>query len=494
MPPPIAPDHVAPQGLACDPGAIVAPLDVDVRTLRLAFGMADQPFLLESTRPDPVSSRWSIFAAEPLSTFVLKDDRATVSDLSGFVREETVVHLRESHSGERTFLDVLRPWIRRFREPCAAETEISVPGPFAGGAIGWLSYDLGRSLEILPDRLPDIDRWDDIRLAVYDTFAVWDHKHKRAWLVAREFPGLSAMPSHERIERWSARIDSVRHDAIRPWTGAKVRSVLSRERYIERIGRVLDYIRAGDIFQANFTHRFECVSQDDPLALHDHLAAISPAPFAAYARLSDQALICSSPEWFYRIEGDRVVTRPIKGTRPRGATPEADEAQRAELMASAKDRAELTMIVDLERNDLGRVCRFGSVRVNQAMVLESYAQVHHLVAEIEGRLRPGCDDLDLMVAMFPGGSITGAPKIRAMEIIEELETHRRGIYTGALGYIGADGRSAWNIPIRTILKSGETYSFHVGGGIVADSDPAAEYEETRTKALGMRQALETSGS
>lgn len=486
--------HGSASVLACAPETIVEPLAADVRTLRLGFGLADQPFLLESTRPDPASSRWSIFAAEPVSTFVFKDERATVADASGVIREQPVVHLRNRHANDLTFLDVLRPWIGRFRQPGVSESEVDIPGPFAGGAIGWLSYDLGRSLENLPNQLPDTERWDDIRLAVYDTFAVWDHKHQRAWLVAREFPGLSAYTARERIDLWTSRLDAVIDDVLRPWRGAKVQAVLSRDRYIERIDRVLDYIRAGDIFQANFTHRFECVSTDDPLALHDHLATISPAPFAAYARQADQAMVCSSPEWFYRIEGDRVVTRPIKGTRPRGATPEADATQRAELLASAKDRAELTMIVDLERNDLGRVCRFGSVQVNQAMVLESYAQVHHLVAEIEGRLRPDCDDLDLMVAMFPGGSITGAPKIRAMEIIEELESHRRGIYTGAVGYIGADGRSAWNIPIRTILKSGTTYSFQVGGGIVADSEPVAEYEETMTKAVGMRQALETSAS
>jgi para-aminobenzoate synthetase component 1 len=191
------------------------------------------------------------------------------------------------------------------------------------------------------------------------------------------------------------------------------------------------------------------------------------------------------------VEGDRVITRPIKGTRPRGVTPEEDAANQSELLSSTKDKAELTMIVDLERNDLGRVCEFGSVKVNQALTLESYAQVHHLVAEIEGRLSPYHDDIDLLAAMFPGGSITGAPKIRAMEIIEELETHQRGVYTGAIGYIGMDGRSAWNISIRTIVRSGEVWSYNVGGGIVADSVPEEEFNETLSKAEGMKSALET---
>jgi para-aminobenzoate synthetase component 1 len=191
------------------------------------------------------------------------------------------------------------------------------------------------------------------------------------------------------------------------------------------------------------------------------------------------------------VEGDRVITRPIKGTRPRGVTPEEDAANQSELLSSTKDKAELTMIVDLERNDLGRVCELGSVKVNQALTLESYAQVHHLVAEIEGRLSPYHDDIDLLAAMFPGGSITGAPKIRAMEIIEELETHQRGVYTGAIGYIGMDGRSAWNISIRTIVRSGEVWSYNVGGGIVADSVPEEEFNETLSKAEGMKSALET---
>ncbi len=471
--------------------AIVRLVNASVRSLRRAFGQAERPCLLESTRADPVSSRWSIFAAEPVSTFVAKGDRVVIEDESGHSTEHRVVHLRCKQVGESTVLDLLRSWIGRFRQPGSGCAHPDIPGPFAGGAIGWLSYDLGRSLEVLPQILPDSECWDDIRLALYDTFAVYDHKHGRAWLVALDFPGLSIEPTPVRIERWAGIVARSDPEGMPRWPGMQVHEILGRERYVDRIERVLDYIRAGDIFQANFTHRFEGTSRGDSLALHDHLAAISPAPFAAFSRWGEKALICSSPEWFYRIEGDRVVTRPIKGTRPRGATPEADAVSQADLLASAKDRAELTMIVDLERNDLGRVCRFGSVKVNQAMILETYAQVHHLVAEIEGRLRPDQDDLDLMVAMFPGGSITGAPKIRAMQIIEELETHRRGIYTGAVGYVGADGRSAWNIPIRTILKSGEVYSFNVGGGIVADSDPAAEYEETLTKALGMRRALET---
>lgn len=454
-----------------------------------------EPFLLESSRADPKTSRWSIFAAEPVRTFALKDDVVRQTGPVSRERTERVVPLwiRPTQPNRKSVLDLLREWSSAFLGAEPLPLAVKIPGPFAGGAIGWLGYDLGRSLERLPNRLPDAEDWGDMRLGLYDTFAVFDHKHGTCSLVARNFEGVSVSPPAERIDKWGELIASADLSRSPQWHGLPVSPCLSRADYLRRVERVLEYIRAGDIFQANMTQRFEAHGEGDPLALFARLARISPAPFAAFARWEDKALVCSSPEWFYRILGDHVVTRPIKGTRPRGATEAEDAAERADLLASAKDRAELTMIVDLERNDLGRVCRFGSVKVNSAMVLETYAQVHHLVAEIEGRLRPDKDAVDLLAAMFPGGSITGAPKIRAMEIIEELETHRRGIYTGAVGYIGADGRSAWNIPIRTIVKAGTTWSYNVGGGIVADSDPAKEYEETLTKGQGMKHALETPG-
>ncbi|MBY0396444.1 MAG: anthranilate synthase component I family protein, partial [Thermoleophilia bacterium] len=214
-----------------------------------------------------------------------------------------------------------------------------------------------------------------------------------------------------------------------------------------------------------------------------------PAPFAAYLAWEDRAVVSASPEWFYQTRGDRIVTRPIKGTRPRGATPDEDARLAAELAASPKDRAELTMIVDLERNDLGRVSRYGTVTVTEALTVESFAQVHHLVATVEGRLRPGVGPVDVVRAVFPGGSITGAPKIRAMEIIDELEPNRRGVYTGAIGYFGRGGISAFNIAIRTMVVEGGTARYQVGGGIVADSDPLAEYHETLHKGRGLREVL-----
>jgi para-aminobenzoate synthetase component 1 len=220
------------------------------------------------------------------------------------------------------------------------------------------------------------------------------------------------------------------------------------------------------------------------------LKKTSPAPFAAFLRFDDLAVVSASPEWFYQTRGERLVTRPIKGTRPRATDPSDDARLADELRASPKDRAELTMIVDLERNDLGRVCQYGSVVVREPMTVESFAQVHHLVATVEGTLRATVGPVDVIRALFPGGSITGAPKIRAMEIIDELEPTQRSLYTGAIGYLSRGGTSAFNIAIRTILVEGDRASFQVGGAIVADSNPEDEYEETLVKARGMLAVID----
>jgi para-aminobenzoate synthetase component 1 len=268
----------------------------------------------------------------------------------------------------------------------------------------------------------------------------------------------------------------------------------SADGYRGAVRRAVEYIHAGDLFQANIAQRFEVRGTPVPLDLYRRLRGRSPAPYSAFLKLDDdRAVISSSPELFYETQGDRIVTRPIKGTRPRGTSPSEDEAQRADLIASAKDRAELAMIVDLERNDLGRVCSYGTVRVTEPSSIESYATVHHQVATIEGRLRAGVGPIDVVRAVFPGGSIPGAPKIRAMEIIDELEPTRRSLYTGAIGYYSLGGRSAFNIAIRTMLVEGNRVSYQVGGGIVADSDPQLEYEETLHKGRAMRDVLEARG-
>ncbi|HUS79837.1 MAG TPA: aminodeoxychorismate synthase component I, partial [Armatimonadota bacterium] len=255
------------------------------------------------------------------------------------------------------------------------------------------------------------------------------------------------------------------------------------------VARALEYIAAGDIFQVNLSQRFDAPLRVPAWELYLRLRERNRAPFAAYLDFGDVQVASASPERFLRVSGTHVQTRPIKGTRPRGGT-EAEDARLAqELLASVKDRAELTMIVDLERNDLGRVCRFGSVRVPELCALESYPTVHHLVATVTGELREDGSHVDLLRASLPGGSITGAPKVRAMEIIDELEPTRRGVYTGCIGYLGFDGETDLNIAIRTFTISGGRAWWQVGGGIVADSTPEGEYQETLDKGAALAETL-----
>lgn len=275
---------------------------------------------------------------------------------------------------------------------------------------------------------------------------------------------------------------------LRPVT-SRLRDTMPRPAYEAAVRQILAWIAAGDCYQVNLSHRLSCPAPASAWALYERLRRPQPAPYAAFLDCGDHQVLSASPERFLRVRGREVETRPIKGTRPRGGTPEEDAALAAELVASEKDRAELLMIVDLERNDLGRVCDYGTVRVPALWELETYPNVHHLVATVRGRLREGVDPLECLRAAFPGGSITGAPKIRAMEIIEELEPVRRGVYTGAIGWVDGRGHAEWSIAIRTMVVRRGMAHLYAGGGIVADSDPAAEFAETMAKAHGMLAAL-----
>ncbi len=359
--------------------------------------------------------------------------------------------------------------------------------------IGFFGYDLAPRLERLPRRQTRDSRLPDIRLALYDTAVIVDARTGTAELWAWDLTGEGLSAAHKRCRDWRESIErtvrSSRPTRIRPSAMGPLISSFDRESYLTATRRVLDYIAAGDVFQVNLSQRFTARGNPDPLELYLRLKVVSPAPFSAFLQWDDLAVVSASPESFYQTRGDQVVTRPIKGTRPRGREPAEDARLAVELRNSSKDCAELTMIVDLERNDLGRVCQYGSVVVLDPLKVESFAQVHHLVATVEGRIRSGAGPVDVVRAVFPGGSITGAPKIRAMEIIDELERNRRSLYTGAIGYFSRGGTSAFNIAIRTILVEGDRASFQVGGGIVADSDPEAEYEETLVKGRGMRAVI-----
>lgn len=360
----------------------------------------------------------------------------------------------------------------------------------AGGWIGYLGYELYSEIESkVPHRKPDL-----IPKAVfcyYDRFYVYDGYNTPSTLGALT----PISPSY--IKRGIPDSPPLRIPHKKGATSLRggggcyepIESNFSRERYLQTIRAIKNYISAGDCYQVNLSQRFTApVSQPSSL-LYQRLRAVSPAPYSAFLNLGDAQILSSSPESFLSLDGTRVVTRPIKGTRPRGITPEADRDLRNELAESEKDRAELLMITDLERNDLGRVCRPGSVRVTELRHVETFPQVHHLVSTIEGEVREDCGLIDLLRATFPGGSITGAPKVRAMQIIRELEPHARDVYCGAIGFIGNNGQAQFNIAIRTMVVKNGNASFCSGGGIVADSDPEKEYDETLAKAKGIMETL-----
>jgi para-aminobenzoate synthetase component 1 len=359
--------------------------------------------------------------------------------------------------------------------------------PFCGGAIGYFGYDLGRRLERLPSiAAADVDM-PELAIGIYDWAVVVDHQERRARLV-----GLGRDP--RTFEQWPRLLERLGpHGAAKADAPFRVlarpRSTVSRDEYAAAFRRVQQHIRVGDCYQVNLTQRFEARAEGDPWTAYLKLREINPAPFAAYLDFPDGRVLCSSPELFLRVSGDRVETKPIKGTRPRSPDRARDRALADALRTSAKDRAENVMIVDLLRNDLGKTCAPGSVHATKLFEVESFASVHQLVSTVEGRLAPGKDALDLLEGCFPGGSITGAPKVRAMQIIEELEPQRRGVYCGAIGYVGYDGNLSLNIAIRTLVQHGDSIYAWAGGGVVADSEVDAEYQESLDKAAALLEVL-----
>lgn len=363
--------------------------------------------------------------------------------------------------------------------------------PFLGGAVGYLGYDMCHHLEKLPCTAFDDVQIPDCYLGFYDGIIIIDHLRKETTIAAHGIRG-----KEEEIvgEIHDIIMEGEKAGVMLPIdnkiTASPLQPNFTQEAYIEAVNKIREYIHAGDIYQANMTQRFECVTNATPYELYRKLRSINPAPFASLINFGDGAIVSSSPERFIRIQDRQIETRPIKGTCPRGQTPEEDRNNKEQLLSSEKDQAELLMIVDLERNDIGRIATPGSVKVTELFHLETYPTVHHLVATIQGEIDQRYDVMDCIKATFPGGSITGAPKIRAMEIIDELEPTTRNIYTGSIGYIGFNQDVDLNIVIRTIVyKEGKAY-FQVGGGIVWDSDPIAEYQETLDKAKAMIRVLQ----
>lgn len=436
-------------------------------------------FLLESASWSYGLGRWSLLGAFPFLILRVKGPRAWIW------REEEGWREAAGHP-----LEVLGRLVAEL-----SEEDASAGPPFRAGAVGYFGYDLRYLLEELPDWSLDDLRVPDCWLGFYDAAVLIDHARGRAALVSTGRPERGRLARTRARERARRLREALRGPAParRPVRTGPLRSNFTREAYLEAVQRAKEYIAAGEIYQVNLSQRFHCELEGDAFSLYRVLARINPAPFAGYLNLGEAQLVSASPELFLRVRGRHVVTRPMKGTRPRGGTPEEDRRLRRELLRSEKDRAELVMIVDLLRNDLGRVCEFGSVRVRRLVNLEAYPTVFQTTATVEGRLREGCGPVELLRATFPGGSITGAPKIRAMEIIEELEPTKRAVYTGSLGFISLHGEMELNILIRSLLvKEGRAW-FQVGGGIVADSDPAAEYQETLDKARALIAALQWVG-
>ena len=365
--------------------------------------------------------------------------------------------------------------------------------PFIGGAVGYFGYELRHQVERLPKEAHDDVQIPDSFFGIYDGAIVVDHLFGKVHLAS---PGFFGNP-----EKWVAEVEKtivaaegmrfpLRALELASEARPKLTANMTKDYYLDAIARIKEYIRSGDIYQVNMTQRFQCRTEASPYELYTRLRDINPAPFAAYIDFGMGQLLSSSPERFLQIRNGKVQTRPIKGTRPRGATEQEDSANRQELLESEKDRAELLMIVDLMRNDLGRVCKTGSVKVTEMYHIEDYSTVFQLVSTVEGELEEGLHALDCIKAAFPGGSITGAPKIRAMEIIDEIEPTQRNVYTGSIGYVGFNGEADLNIVIRTILQKDDTAYFQAGGGIVWDSDAEMEYEETLVKAKALIEALQ----
>ena len=434
--------------------------------------LLDRPWhvFLDSGRGGSEAGRYDIVAAEPFATLTTRGD---------------VTEIRTRDGVDFSSRDPLELLEEALGDPSPRPEFL----PFAGGAIGYLAYDLGRRFERLPSIADDDVGAPEMAVGLYDWACIVDHVARRAWLVGagrdeRTFDEWDAL-----LERLHPSDASGASDLPSFAATSSTRSSFDAESYRRAFERVKAYIRAGDCYQINLTRRFDADVRGHSWPAYLELRRLSPAPFSAYLGLPELDVLSSSPERFLKVTHGRVETKPIKGTRPRSPEPERDLALAEELRASEKDRAENVMIVDLLRNDLGKVCEPGSVEAAKLFDIESFANVHHLVSTVVGRLRSDRHALDLVRGAFPGGSITGAPKVRAMEIIEELEPQRRSVYCGSIGYVGFDGDLDLNIAIRTLVRRGDRLYAWAGGGVVADSHVDAEYQEGLDKATALLAVL-----
>ncbi len=460
---------------------VLADLDTPISAF-LRLRHLPHAFLLESAEGSSKLARYSFLGARPRLTLRAWPDGVEIVE-DGARR----VRAQDPLAAAREILGRYRP----VEDPTLPR--------FYGGLVGYFSYDLVRTLERLPHQPPDDRHLPILHLALADTVMVFDHLRHRIRIVASACVDDGAERAYraarDRIEEW---LDLLRRPLPPPTAASpgrlNIRSNMTREQYLAAVERCRDYIYAGDAFQIVLSQRFAVdVGGLDPLAIYRALRAINPSPFMFYLAGDEATLVGASPELLVRLEGDLVEMRPIAGTRRRGLTEDEDRRLAEEMLADEKERAEHVMLVDLTRNDVGRISRYGTVRVPELMTVERYSHVMHIVSLVQGRLAPGRDAFDVLRAVFPHGTVSGAPKVRAMEILDELEPTARGPYAGAVGYVGFGGALDTCIAIRTlVIKDGVAYA-QAGGGIVADSAPACEYDETINKAKVLVRAIELAG-
>ena len=429
------------------------------------------PVFLDSTQNTSQDDRYDIIAADPFLTLYTKGEKTVIKQRSG---HETTSDLDPFH--------LLQVQLKSF--PVQRTTSL----PFCGGAIGHFGYDLGRRIEKLPNTAIDNEETADMLVGIYDWAIVTDHQKKKSYIASY---GLHSQTQ----QQWSSILALINRQEKKPTAilsvSGPLRSQLGLKQYQTAFNKIKHYIREGDCYQVNLAKRFEVNAKGDPWHAYKLLRQQNAAPFSAFFSTPELTLLSSSPERLLKVYNRQVETKPIKGTRRRDLTdPIRDKALANELQQSIKDRAENLMIVDLLRNDLGKVCKLGSISVPKPFALESFATVHHLVSTITGSLAEKQDAIGLLRACFPGGSITGAPKLRAMEIIEELEPDRRGPYCGSIAYIGFDGNMDSNILIRTLAYNDNKLRFWAGGGIVTDSNVNDEYQEIHDKAAALLALIE----
>ena len=461
---------------------ILADTETPVSAYMKLRRQSEHSFLLESVEGGERAARYSFIGIDPTTVFRSRGDCIAVENC----RTGDVEHRRGDAIAE-------------FKQLMAAYEPVRLPGlpRFTGGAVGYLGYDGIRLVEDIPDRGSDDLQLDDMVFAIFDTVLAFDNLRHTALLIAHAdlrdaSPGEAYDDAVARIERLEGVLSKPGSSpALSGGRGAtRVTSNMSREHYLDCVHRCLDYIRAGDIFQIVFSQRFKVEIDVDPFDIYRVLRTVNPSPYMFHISQGKVEILGASPEILVRVEEGVIDVRPIAGTRARGTTAEEDKQLAAELLADEKDRAEHVMLVDLGRNDVGRVAEFDTVRVTEMLEIERYSHVMHIVSNVRGRLRAGMDSVDALFACYPAGTLSGAPKIRAMEIIDELEPTRRGIYGGGVGYLDFSGNLDTCIAIRTMVARNGVAYVQAGGGIVADSDADAEFQETVNKAMALLRAIE----